>query len=268
VPPIIPIDRFETFASGLDHPECVAFDRDGNLWAGGEAGQVYRISRDAKVQQVADLKSFNAGVAFSPEDELFVCNPAQGVVRVRRDGSFEKFGDHPMTCANFAVFGSSGNLYVTDSGQWMKQNGFLCRFTPDGRAEIIAGPFGYANGLVLSADERQIFMVESNTNRVFRFDLATMQPEVFAENVGRMPDGLALDIYGDLYVSCYASDEIHRIGPTGKVDLFAHDPWAIKLSRPTNMAFRGETMYVANLGRQTITRANVGVVGETLVNCR
>src|SRR5688500_9082229 len=41
--PLIPIDRFEIFSNGLDHPECLAFDRDGNLWAGGEAGQIYRI---------------------------------------------------------------------------------------------------------------------------------------------------------------------------------------------------------------------------------
>ena len=41
--PIIPRERWEVFAGGLDHPECVAFDRKGNLWAGGEAGQIYRI---------------------------------------------------------------------------------------------------------------------------------------------------------------------------------------------------------------------------------
>jgi gluconolactonase len=265
---VIDIERFEIFASGLDHPECVAFDRDGNLWAGGEAGQVYRIAPDGKVQQIADLKTFNAGLAFSPEDELFVCNPARGLIRVRRDGSFEKFGDHPLTCANFAVFDVGGNLYVTDSGQWRKENGFLCRFTADGRGEIVAGPFGYANGLALTADEKTLFMVESNTNRVYRIPTESYQPEVLAENVGRFPDGLALDAAGNLYASCYASDEIHRIDARGKVELFAYDPWAILLSRPTNMAFRGETMYVANLGRQTITRANVGVVGQTLVNCR
>ena len=48
--PEIPIDRFEVFASGLDHPECCAFDRDGNLWAGGEAGQIYRIDPTGKVR--------------------------------------------------------------------------------------------------------------------------------------------------------------------------------------------------------------------------
>ena len=79
VQPLIPIDRFEIFAAGLDHPECLAFDREGNLWAGGEAGQVYRIDRSGKVEQIATLGTFNAGLAFSPAGDLIICNPASGI---------------------------------------------------------------------------------------------------------------------------------------------------------------------------------------------
>ena len=277
--PIIPIDRFEVFATGLDHPECLAFDRAGNLWAGGEGGQVYRISRTGEVQQIATLGSFNGGLAFSPDDDVIVCNPAQGLVRVSGHGDSKLFashaGDRKLICPNYPVYDRAGNLYVTDSGNWMKQNGALCRFTPDGKGEVIAGPFGYANGLALSADERTLFMVESNTDRIFRFDLsehgAVGEARVYAEQIGRLPDGLSLDVEGNLYASCYASDDIRRITPAGKVELFAYDRWAILLSRPTNMAFGvreddRETMYVANLGRYTITRAKVGVAGQMLAN--
>ena len=31
------------FGSGLDHPECIAWGCDGYAYAGGEAGQIYRI---------------------------------------------------------------------------------------------------------------------------------------------------------------------------------------------------------------------------------
>ena len=259
--PLIPIDRFSIFANGLDHPECLAFDRDGFIWAGGEAGQIYRIDPTGKVEQIATLGTFNAGVAWSPGDDLFVCNPAQGIVRVRGDGTHEVFashaGEHKIICSNYGLFDRTGNFWVTDSGQWMKQNGFLLRFTPEGRGEVVAGPFGYANGLAISADETAIYMVESDTNRIFRIDTRTGEHEVFAENIGRLPDGLAFDAAGNLYCTCYASDEIHRITPAGEKQLFAYDPWAILLSRPTNLAFRNGMMYVANLGRQTITRAKL-----------
>src|SRR5439155_23328427 len=132
---------------------------------------------------------------------------------------------------------------------------------PDGGGETIAAPFGYANVLALSADERTIFLVESNTNSVHRVDLASGRHERVASDVGRFPDGLALDAEGNLYVSCYASDDIHRINPAGEKTLFAFDRNAILLSRPTNLAFGGEAfdeLYVSNLGRTTITRARVG----------
>src|SRR5215831_13280655 len=83
--PEIAIERFEIFANGLDHPECLAFDREGILWAGGEAGQIYSVSPEGSVETVAALGGFSGGLAWAPDDSaLFVCNPAHGVVRVER----------------------------------------------------------------------------------------------------------------------------------------------------------------------------------------
>ena len=81
-----------------------------------------------------------------------------------------------------------------------------------------------------------------------------------------MPDGVALDAEGNLFASCYASDDIHRISPAGEKTLFAYDRWAILLSRPTNLAFRDGYLYAANLGRTTITRAHVDRAGRPLAN--
>jgi gluconolactonase len=278
--PEIPIDRFEVFAGGLDHPECCAFERDGNLWAGGEGGQVYRIDRAGKAETIANLGGFCAGLAFSPDDrELFVCVAGVGVVRVTKTGEHRIFatdaGPHKIAAANYPLFDRRGRLYVTDSGQWMKRNGFVLRFEPGGRGEVLAGPFGYANGLALSADERRLYMVESDSDSVLRFEIGSDDgleaPEVFADGVGRFPDGLALDIESNLYVCCYASDEIWRIDPDRKRSLLSHDRWGIRLGRPTNLAFGGENrddIYVANLGRFTITRAKLGIRGQPLANLK
>jgi gluconolactonase len=277
--PALPIDRFEVFATGLDHSECVAFDRAGTCWAGGEAGQIYQIDPRGAVTQLTTLGSFNGGLAFSPDDELFVCNPAKGIVHVKRNGEQLVFAshaqDHKLLTPNFAVFDTSGNCYVTDSGQWKKHNGFLLRFDSRGRGEIVAGPFGYANGLALSGDGRRLFMAETDTNRIYRFDIAADgsvgEAKVLAENVGRMLDGLSLDAKGHLYACNYASDEIWRISPTGEKALLAHDPDGILLGAPTNIAFGGEAfehLYVANLGRYTIVKVHLGVKGQPLANLR
>ncbi len=279
--PEIPIERFEVFASDLDHPECLAFDRAGHLWAGGEAGQVYRIDPAGQVQTVATLGGFTGGIAFSPLDHaLYVCNPSLGLVRIEADGRHAGFAtgitEHHMIYPNSLVFDRRGRLYVSDSGNWKKQNGRLLRFEPDGRGRMLGGPFGYANGLALTRDERTLFMVESDTDRVFRFDLnvaGELGPgEVYAESVGRLPDGLALDEAGSLYIACYASDEIWRISPARERTLLAWDHHAIRLSRPTNLAWGGanaDVLYVANLGRTTITRTHLpGVQGQRPANLR
>jgi gluconolactonase len=276
--PLIPIDRFEVFAGGLDHPECCAFDRDGNLWAGGEAGQIYWIDPTGKAETIANLGGFCGGLAFSPDDrELFVCVAGVGVVRVLKNGEHRVFashaGDHKIVAANYLLFDRRGRIYVTDSGNWMKRNGFVLRFGPDGRGEVLAGPFGYANGLALSADERHLFTVESDSDSVLRFEIGADdrldEPEVYADRVGRLPDGLALDAEGNLYVCCYASDEIWQINPDRKKTLLAHDRWGILLGRPTNLAFGGKNfddIYVANLGRYTITRAKLAIRGQPPAN--
>ena len=277
--PEIPAERFSVFASNLDHPECLAFDREGVLWAGGEAGQIYRIDRYGKSAIVAQLGSFCAGLAFSPADELFVCLPGAGIVRVSRAGQQALFAGavdgRPLICPNFGVFDAAGNYYVTDSGQFQQRNGRLLRFTPGGDGSVLADQLGYANGLALSADETALFMVESDTDSVLRFDLArdgrVAPPRRHAEGCGRFPDGLALDADGNLYVCCYASDEIWWIAPTGEKTLFAFDRWGIKLGSPTNMAFGGENndeLFVANLARTTITRVHVGRKGQELANQR
>jgi gluconolactonase len=274
----IPTERFEIFATGLDHPECCAFDRDGNLWAGGEAGQIYRIDPAGRVETIANVGGFCCGVALAPDDrEVFACVSGVGIVQIAKDGAHRLFathaGDHKIVAPNFLLFDSHGQLYVSDSGYWVKNNGCLLRFAPDGRGEVIAGPFGYANGLALSADQRQLFMVESNTDSVLLFTIGpdgkVGQPEAYANNVGRFPDGLALDAEGNLYVCCYASDEIWRIDHDRSKTLLAHDRWGILLGRPTNLAFGGENfdeIYVANLARFTITRAKLGVRGQPLAN--
>ena len=119
--PEIPIDRFEIYANGLDHPECLAFDRAGFLWAGGEVGQVYRISPDRRVETIADMGGFCGGLAWTPDDaELHVCNPQHGIVRVKRSGQWSVFashaGAHRLVCPNYGVFnrGPDGHTHGSD----------------------------------------------------------------------------------------------------------------------------------------------------------
>jgi gluconolactonase len=69
---------------------------------------------------------------------------------------------------------------------------------------------------------------------------------------------------GNLYVGCYEPSHVLRIDPSGCIDTLFRDWTAHTLAHPTNLAFRGTTMFTANLGRWHLTRLEVGVQGLPL----
>ncbi len=278
--PAISLHRFRIFAQGLDHPEGLAFDSDGILWAGGELGQIYRMDRRGRLQEVATVGGFNLGLTFSKRQELYVCNfKLPALIRMNRKGrildSWERVGTRKLINPNFSVFDSEGNLYFSDSGHFEREDAWVCRLRPNGSAEMFAGPFAFANGLALSADERFLYVVQSTKDNVLEIEIrgdgTAGRRKVYASGLHRVPDGMAFDAQGNLLVTCYASDNVYKVRPRGKVSLLAWDPQGVMIARPTNVAFGGphfDQIYLANLGRWHISAAPAGVRGQLLANQR
>jgi gluconolactonase len=278
--PELPMEKFEIFAEGLDHPEGLAFDVDGDLWAGGELGQIYKINRKGKARTVATLGGFNLGLTFSRQQDLFVCNFKFGaLIQLDRSGktirSWERAGRYRLRNPNFSVFDGEGNLYFSDSGDFKKNDGLLFVLRPSGKIEQLLDQLSFPNGLSLSADERTLYVVQSTKDNVLAVPILKSgpigKPRVHASGLHNVPDGAALDAEGNLYVTCYASHNVYRVAPNGIVSLFAHDPDGTMIASPTNVAFGGANfneMYFANLSRWHICRARVGIRGQLLANQR
>ena len=278
--PEVPLEKFEIFAEGLDHPEGLALDVDGDLWAGGELGQIYKINRKGKARTVATLGGFNLGLTFSRQQELFVCNFKLGaLIQLDRSGRtircWERAGRYRLRNPNFSVFDGEGNLYFSDSGEFKNNDGFLFVLRPSGKIEQLLDRLWFPNGLSLSADERTLFVVQSTKDNVLAVPILNSgsigTPRVYASGLHHVPDGAALDARGNLYVTAYASHNVYRVAPNGAVSLFAHDPEGIMIASPTNLAFGGanfDEMYFANLSRWHICRARVGIRGQLLWNQR
>lgn len=86
----------------------------------GEAGGTQCNDSNRRVDEIARLNGFCGGPGFPREAELFGCNQGHGVMRVTESGGYEIFATEAegvkLAEPNFFVFGSSGNLFVTDSG--------------------------------------------------------------------------------------------------------------------------------------------------------
>lgn len=275
------LDKTTVFAEGLDHPECVIYHPDGTLWAGGEAGQIYRISPDGKkVEEVANTGGFILGLALSPAcDWILICDNGNKQLLRLDLATLEisvfsnGLANEGFKIPNFSCFDSAGDVYVSESGDFRSVNGCIYKFDSKGNGQVwCPGPFNFANGIALDQDENYLYVVCSFSPSIERVRIENGQAkerEVFATLPESVPDGLAFDVEGNLYVSCYAPNKIYMIKPDRSVITIVDDWEAHTLSNPTNIAFGGshfDQLFTANLGRWHISKIDLGIKGLKLVS--
>ena len=247
------------------------------MWCGGERGQIFRVEPEGSgFVEVASTGGFSLGMAFDHTAEhLYVCDLKHAAVfRVQTEsGTVERFADGSpagsFKIPNYPAFDAGGDLYVSDSHAFGVPGPGVWRVDHDGGAELwYDRDVAFANGLAVAADGRSVFVAETFASKVFRIpirdDGSAGEREEVATLPGSLPDGLALDRDGNLYVGCYEPSRVLRIWPAGDVETVYHDVTAHTLAHPTNLAFRGATMFTSNLGRWHLTRLEVGVDGLRL----
>jgi sugar lactone lactonase YvrE len=257
-----------TLANGLDHPEGVCWcPSAGAVYAGGEAGQLYRFDLDGgPVATVATVPGgFLLGLAVDAVGNVYACDPNAGhVLRISPGGDVEPFGDR-VGYPNYPVFDRDGNLWVTDSGAWDEVSGGLVRIAPDGATERVAGPFRFANGLAIAGDH--LYMVESQVPGVARMPLAGGAFEPVVNFPRTVPDGLAFDAEGGLWIGCYQPNRIYRLAADGTLEVVVDDWTGEYVLSPTNLAFAGEDLDVlvlASLCGWAVKAIDPGVRGAAL----
>lgn len=281
--PLLPASAATVLCDGtltdprLDHPEGLAVDRDGAVWCGGEQGQLYRIEPDGSgFRQVASTGGFVLGVALDGRGNLYACDLRHAAV-FRLDtatGVLERFADFGGAVAipNWPVVDAArGVLYVSDSHAADEPGGGVWRVDLDTgtAAHWYDRPLTFANGMALAADGGSLLVAETFAHQISRITIGDDGRPVgdavpFVTDLPGLPDGLAFDTDGNVYVGCYEPSRVLRVTPDGQVDVLVEDPTAHVLCHPTNVAFRGDELLTANLGRWHVTRIAVGARGVPL----
>jgi gluconolactonase len=130
-------------------------------------------------------------------------------------------------------------------------------------------PMRFANGMALSATGNELYVVESFARQIIKIPILTDgsagSSEIFVQHLPCLPDGMAFDAAQNVYIACYEPSRLYWVQPDGRMDLLVDDPDAHTLCHPTNCAFRGTTLFTANLGRWHITQIDVGIEGLKLL---
>ena len=148
-----------TFVSGLDHPNALAFDSNGNLYiANGNGDQVIESTGSGNSQPFATVPSLPNGLAFDNSGNLYVTDySTNSVSKVTSNGSsYTQFAtgfDQPYAI----VFDSQNNdFYVSNFG-----NGTISQITSTGTNTITLPQGSQADapsGLALIVMEIFIFL--------------------------------------------------------------------------------------------------------------
>jgi gluconolactonase len=164
-------------------------------------------------------------------------------------------GDAGATSPNDLVVGPNNNLYFTD-GQYQNTGhpgtAGLYRVSDDGGVFAVQQSFGRANGIALSPDNTKLYVGvgpsagDPDPKAVLVYTVAATgavtapgQPFLTAADLGDVPDGIAVDVGGNLWVA-----EAVAAGPGGRVEVFGPDKKKLgtipfPTQRPTGVAFGG-----------------------------
>ncbi|KLK92773.1 hypothetical protein AA309_12975 [Microvirga vignae] len=279
--PILPVQRARVLFDGvfseprLQHPEGVAVGPDGWIWCGSENGQILRIAPDgSQIEEVASTAGFVLGLAFDGDRALFACDLKHSAV-FRLDlatRQLQRFTPPGIRIPNYPVVDASrGRLLVSDSHAFGTPGPGVWAFDlRTGNGELwYAEALVFANGMAMEPEGNAVLVCETFAQRIMSIPInpngTAGRANPYSVDLPGLPDGIAFDSTGALFVGCYEPSRILRIPPGGgRADVYIEDPTAHLFAHPTNIAFDGSILYAANLGRWHITRIETDTVATAL----
>ena len=296
MPAIVETPDLRILAEGLRFPEGPVAMPDGSVaLAEIEARRITRIAPNGAKSTIATLAGAPNGLALGPGGMLYVCNnggfswheepgmlrptgqaadysggrieivdPATGAVEVL----YRACDGRPLRGPNDLMFDRAGGFWFSDLGKVRardRDHGGAYWAAADGSRIVEAAfpIFGGANGIGISPDGRTLYVAETETGRLWAWDIegpGRLRKEPWPSPHGgrllcqfpgfRRLDSLAITAAGNIVVATLVAGEITTVSPAGEILRVVKMPERM----PTNICFGGPDMRTAFITLSTSGR--------------
>ncbi|MFM7331045.1 MAG: SMP-30/gluconolactonase/LRE family protein [Brachymonas sp.] len=184
-------------------PEHLAFGKDGKLYAAVASGAILRMNADGSGREsFVNTGGRVLGFDFDTQCHLIAADAMRGLLSISPDGKVsvlaDQVGGDPIRYANAVAVAKTGKIYLSDAStrfapkQWggtfeasvldileQSSTGRVIEYDPATKAtRIVAKGLSFANGVVLSSNERHVFVAETGKYRIWRIDVNAQDLDV------------------------------------------------------------------------------------------
>ncbi len=263
--------------------EGPAMHRDGTLYFTDVPwGRIFRMTPDGEISLFLQYDGEPNGMKFHKDGRLFVADYSRGILWIdletrKIEPYFERVGNERLRGPNDLVFASNGDLYFTDQGNSdiLRPHGRVVHVAADGRSNILMEGIPSPNGLVLSPDEKWLYVAVTRTNAIWKAPLDVppgLLPNapvgttgVFVQmSGGTGPDGLAMDSKGNLIVAHTGMGCLWVFSPIGKPIYQVQGCAGLSIANVTFGGPNYRDMYIVESATGSVLVARMPHPGQTL----
>lgn len=218
--------------------EGPVFDSTGNLYVTDiPFGRVFKIDPQGTWRLVAEYDGEPNGMKFLNANTLLITDYKNGLIALDiATGKATQFlarrNTESFKGVNDLTIAKNGDIYFTDQGQTGLHDptGRVYRYAlHSGKLDLLLGNVPSPNGIVLSPDEKFLFVACTRGNCVWRMPLqvdgsVSKTGQFFTSYGASGPDGLAMDERGRLFVANPGLGYVWVVNPRGEVDEVLHAP--------------------------------------------
>ena len=223
------LERVPVAAGTLPEGPCWDAAAGGVYWVDIPAGRVHFVDesggqRTWEVGQPAGAVAVRAGggLVLAVRDGFAALDTATGQISALADVE----PDRPGNRMNDGACDRAGRFFAgTKAEDDTPGAGALYRLDPDHAVTRVIADVTISNGIGWSPDEQLMYYVDSPTRRVDVFDydpgsgaIGGRRPFARLPAAGGMPDGLAVDAEGGVWVALWGGSAVHRYDAAGRLD--------------------------------------------------